>query len=126
MTGAVVHPLVQAATACIHEEVTDCGQLQAQLLGDGQLQLFGRALVLLEDGMECPPLYVCEHQPRLLSNTPPIVSPVVLFLALACEASLTCEPERTHALELRLLQPLPHAAERLSAGLELGPGFRVP
>lgn len=42
------------------------------------------------------------------------------------EASLTCEPERTHALELRLLQPLPHAAEGLSAGLEFGPGLGVP
>lgn len=42
------------------------------------------------------------------------------------EASLTCEPERAHALELRLLQPFPHAAEGLSAGLELGPGFGVP
>lgn len=41
------------------------------------------------------------------------------------EASLTCEPERTHALELRLLQPFPHAAEGLSAGLKLGPGFGV-
>lgn len=126
MTRAVVHPLVQAATACIHEEVTDSGQLQAQLLGDGQLQLFGWALVLLENGMERPPLHVCEHQPRLLCNISPIISPVVLFFALACETSLTCEPECTHALELRLLQPLPHAAERLSARLELGPGFRVP
>lgn len=41
------------------------------------------------------------------------------------EASLTCEPECTHALELRLLQPFPHATEGLSAGLELGPGFGV-
>lgn len=28
-------------------------------------------------------------------------------------------------MELRLLQPLPHAAEGLSTGLELGPGFGV-
>lgn len=28
-------------------------------------------------------------------------------------------------MELRLLQPFPHAAEGLSAGLELGPGFGV-
>lgn len=41
------------------------------------------------------------------------------------EASLTCEPERTHALELRLLQPFPHATEGLPAGLELGPRFGV-
>lgn len=126
MTRSVVHPLVQAAAACVHEEVTDRGQLQTQLLGDGYLELFGWTLVFLEDGMECPPLHICEHQPRLLGYVSPIIPPMVLFFALACEASLTCEPECAHALELRLLQPFPHAAERLSPGLELGPGLGVP
>lgn len=37
MTGAVVHPLVQAPSTCVHKEVADRGQLQAQLLGDGDL-----------------------------------------------------------------------------------------
>lgn len=41
------------------------------------------------------------------------------------EAPLTCEPECAHALELRLLQPLPHSAKGLSPGLELGPGLGV-
>lgn len=61
MTGAIVHPLVQTPAPSVHEEVTDRGQLEAQLLGNGELQLFGWTLVLLEDGMERPPLHVCEH-----------------------------------------------------------------
>lgn len=126
MTGAVVHPLIEAPAACVHKEVADCGQLEAQLLGNGELQLFGWTLVLLEDGVERPPLHICEHQPGFLCHVPPLVSAVILFFTLTCEASLTCEPERTHALELRLLQPFPHAAEGLSTGLELGPGFGVP
>ncbi len=40
--------------------------------------------------------------------------------------SLTCEPERGHSLELRLLQPFPHPAEGFPARLELAPGLRVP
>ncbi|TNN39935.1 hypothetical protein EYF80_049892 [Liparis tanakae] len=82
--GAVVHPLVEAAAACVHEEVADRGQLQAQLLGDGDLQLFGRTLVLLEDGVERPPLHVGEHQARLLGHAAPLAAAVVLLLTLAC------------------------------------------
>lgn len=82
MTGAVVHPLIEAPAPCVHEEVADCGQLQAQLLGDGDLQLFGWTLVLFEDGMERPPLHICEHQPGLLGHAPPLASAVVLFLTL--------------------------------------------
>ena len=37
----------------------------------------------------------------------------------------TCEPEGGHALELGLLQPLPHPAEGLPAALELRPGLGV-
>lgn len=66
VTGAIVYPLVQAPTACVHKEVADCGQLEAQLLGDGDLQLFGWTLVFFEDGVERPPLHVCEHQPGFL------------------------------------------------------------
>lgn len=82
VTGAVVHPLIQAPAARVHKEVADCGQLQAQLLGDGELQLFGWALVLLEDGMERPPLHVREHQPGLLGHAAPLAPAVVLFLTL--------------------------------------------
>lgn len=84
MTGAVVHPLVQAPASRVHKEVADCGQLQAQLLGDGELQLLGRTLVLLEDGVERPPLHVREHQPGLLGHTAPLAPAVVLFLTLTC------------------------------------------
>lgn len=84
MTGAVVQPLVQAPAACVHKEVADCGQLQAQLLGDGELQLLGRTLVLLEDGVQRPPLHVREHQPGLLTHAAPLAPAVVLFLTLTC------------------------------------------
>lgn len=83
MTGTVVHPLVQAPAPSVHEEVADRGQLEAQLLGDGELQLLGRTLVLLEDGVERPPLHVREHQPGLLGHVPSLASAVVLLLALA-------------------------------------------
>lgn len=84
MARAVVHPLIKAPAACIHEEVADRGQLQTQLLGDGDLELFGWTLVLLEDGVESPPLHVREHQPGLLAHVPPLAPPVVLLLTLAC------------------------------------------
>lgn len=83
MTGAVVHPLVKAPAACVHEEVADGGQLQTQLLGDGDLELLGRTFVLLEDGVESPPLHVREHQPGLLAHVPPLAPHVVLLLTLA-------------------------------------------
>lgn len=84
MTRAVIHPLIKAPAACIHEEVADRSQLQTQLLGDGDLELFGWTLVLLEDGMESPPLNVREHQPGLLAHVPPLAPSVVLLLTLAC------------------------------------------
>lgn len=83
VAGAVVHPLVQAPATGVHKEVADRGQLQAQLLGDGDLQLLGRTLVLLEDGVERPPLHVREHQPGLLGHAAPLAPAVVLFLTLA-------------------------------------------
>lgn len=91
MTGAVVHPLVKTPPACVHEEVADSSQLQAQLLGDGNLQLLRRTLVLLEDGVKCPSLHVREHQPGLLAHVSSIVSAVILFLTLTC-----CGEDRTH------------------------------
>lgn len=63
---ALVCPLVEVASAGIHEEVADSGELEAQLLGDGDLQLFGWAVVLPEDGQECAALQVREHQPGAL------------------------------------------------------------
>jgi len=83
VAGAVVQPLVQAAAARVHEEVTDGGQLQAQLLGDGHLQLLGGTLVLLEDGVERPSLHVGEHQPGLLGHAVAVIASVVHLLPLA-------------------------------------------
>lgn len=94
MTGAVIHPFIKAPAACIHKEVADRGQFQAQLLGDGDLQLFGWTLVLLEDGVESPPLHVCEHQPGLLGHISPLTSPVVLFFTLTCCSEFTSETQR--------------------------------
>lgn len=84
VTRAVIHPLIKAPAACIHEEIADRSQLQTQLLGDGDLELFGWTLVLLEDGMESPPLNVREHQPGLLAHISPLAPSVVLLLTFAC------------------------------------------
>lgn len=79
----VILPLLQAAAPSIHEEVADGGELQAQLLGNGYLHLFGRALVLLEDGKECSALEVSEHQAGFLLGIVPVFVWFLLF-AFAC------------------------------------------
>lgn len=76
-------PFLQAAAPGIHEEVTDSGQLQAKLLGDGDLHFLRRALVLLEDGKECSALEVCEHQAGFLLGVVPVFIRFLLF-AFAC------------------------------------------
>jgi len=75
----VVLPLLQAAPPGVHEEVADGGELQAQLLGDGDLHLFGGPLVLLEDGEERSALEVREDQARLLLGAAPLFVRLLLF-----------------------------------------------
>lgn len=75
----VVLPLLQAAPAGIHEEVADGGELQAQLLGDGDLHFFGGALVLLEDGKKCSALEVGENQAGFLLGVVPLFVRLLLF-----------------------------------------------
>lgn len=75
----VVLPLLQAAPPGVHEEVADGGELQAQLLGDGDLHFFGGALVLLEDGEERSALEVREHQARFLLGVVPLFVRLLLF-----------------------------------------------
>lgn len=48
------------------------------------------------------------------------------FIQRKQHALLTCQPQRGHPLELRLLEPLPHPPERLPPRLELRPRLRVP
>lgn len=79
----LVRPLVEVAPAGVHEEVADGGELQAQLLGDGDLQLLGGAVVLPEDGHERAPLQVREHQPGALRALVALQLALLLFLALA-------------------------------------------
>lgn len=80
---ALVCPLVEVASAGVHEEVADSGELQAQLLGDGDLQLFGWAVVLPEDGHECTPLQVREHQASALWALVALQLALLLLLTLA-------------------------------------------
>lgn len=80
---ALVRPLVDVAAASVHEEVADGGELQAQLLGDGDLQLFGRAVVLPKDGQERAPLQVREHQPGALGALVALQLALLLLLPLA-------------------------------------------
>lgn len=79
----LVCPLVEVASAGIHEEVADSGELEAQLLGDGDLQLFGRAVVLPEDGQERAALQVREHQPGALRALVALQLALLLLLPLA-------------------------------------------
>lgn len=48
--AALFRPLVDVAASGVHEEVADGGELQAQLLGDGDLEVLGWPVVLPEDG----------------------------------------------------------------------------
>ena len=57
----VVLPLVQAAAPSVHEKVGNGRELQAELVGYGDLDLFGRALVFFEDVVQSAPLVVREN-----------------------------------------------------------------
>lgn len=72
-------PLLKAAAPGVHEEVADSCELQAQLLGNGDLHLFGWAFVLLEDGKECSALEVGEHQAGFFLGIVPVFVWFLLF-----------------------------------------------
>lgn len=78
----VIMPAVHTAAACIHEEVADGAELQAELLGDGNLHFLRWALVLFEDGDECAPLQISEDQPLFLGCRVAVLV-LLLFFALA-------------------------------------------
>ena len=63
-----VLPLVLGAAAGVHEEVTDGAELEAELLRDGDLHLFGGPLRLLKNGLQGAPLEVGKDQARLLGG----------------------------------------------------------
>lgn len=79
-------PFLQAAAPGIHEEVTDGGQLQPKLLGNGDLHFLRRALVLLEDGEERPALEIREHQAGFLLGVVPVFVWLLLFALARCQA----------------------------------------
>lgn len=78
----VIVPAIHAAAARIHEEVADGAELQAELLGDGDLHFLGWTLVLLEDGDECAALQVSEDQTLFLGRCVAILV-LLLFFAFA-------------------------------------------
>lgn len=82
----VVLPLLQAAAPRVHEEVADGCELQAQLLGNGDLHLFRWAFVLLEDSKECSALEVSEHQAGFLLGIVPVFIWFLLFAFARCQA----------------------------------------
>lgn len=86
--GSVVCPFVQATAAGVHEEVADSGEFEAQLLRDCELHLFGRPLVLLEDGQQGAPLQVREDQPRLLWCVVAILRRVLLLPFACCRVKI--------------------------------------
>lgn len=100
-TGRVlVLPAVHAATPGVHEEVADGGELQTQLLRDGDLHLFAGSLVLLEDGDERSALQVGEDQTLLLGDH---VSVFVLFLFLSLAG---CHEETKREREVKIQEVL--------------------
>lgn len=78
-----LHPLVQAPPPGVHEEVANGGQLQAQLLGDGDLKVLGRPLVLVENGVEGPALDVREDQPVALGDVVAVNFALILLFSFA-------------------------------------------
>lgn len=58
--AALFGPTVDVSAASVHEEVAYGGKLKAQLLRDGDLQVFGRSVVLSKNGQESATLQVCE------------------------------------------------------------------
>lgn len=75
----VVVPTVHAAATRIHEEVADGAELQAQLLGDGDLHFLGGTLVLLENGDERASLQVGEDQSLFLGRRVAVLVLLLLF-----------------------------------------------
>jgi len=80
--AVVVVPAVHAAAPRIHKEVADGAELQAELLGDGDLHFLGWTLVLLEDGDESAALQVGEDQTLFLGRRVAVLV-LLLFFALA-------------------------------------------
>lgn len=64
----VILPFVHGSTARIHEEVAHRCDLKTELLCDSHLHLLGRSLGLLENGLQCTPLYVGEYKSWLLGT----------------------------------------------------------
>lgn len=77
-------PAVRAAATRVHEEVGDGGELEAQLLGDGELHLLGGAPVLPENGYQGAALQVGEDQPLLLGHLVAFPSSVLLLPFTCC------------------------------------------
>lgn len=77
--AVVIVPAVHAAAARVHEEVADGAELQAELLGDGDLHFLGRTLVLLEDGDEGAALQVSEDQTLFLGGRVAVLVLLLLF-----------------------------------------------
>lgn len=101
VTAAAEHPVavlfgvpaLRAAAAGVHEEVGDGGELQAQLLRDGELHLLGGTAVLSEDGDQGATLQVGEDQPLLLGHLAALPSPVLLLPFTGCRQQKKFEPQ---------------------------------
>lgn len=85
--ACLVLPLVQAPAPGVHEEVAHCAELQPQLLGDGDLQLFGWTLVLLEYRVQSSALDIGEDQPGLFGCVASILSVLLLFPLARCKGT---------------------------------------
>lgn len=82
--ASILAPAVEVSTASVHEEVADSGQLEAQLLCNCHLQLFGRSLVFSEDRHQCTSLQVCEDQASTLWSLVSFLLGLLLLLPLTC------------------------------------------
>lgn len=96
--ASLLAPAVEVSAASIHEEVADGGELKAQLLWNGHLQLFGRPLILSEDCHQCTSLQVCEDQPSTLWSLVPLLFGLLLLLPLTCWGKETEKPRNRVSL----------------------------
>ena len=101
----VVGVLVERAPTRVHEEVSDGGDFEAELLGDRRLHLLRRSLRLLEDGHQRAPLDVGEDETRLLGAGHFLFYHIIFTLARCKTNKDTLRHSRQRRRRRRASQP---------------------
>ena len=80
----IVQPFVLTTSAGIHEKISDCTQLEAQLLRNSDLHLFRRSFGLFENCLKCTPLQIRKHKTRLFRCCRRLGYTLLLLFPFAC------------------------------------------